>query len=153
MARLRGAAHKNISTPPGELEFELTLGVYGHCGHLGGWPCPDPFECGLSVYESEEQREATYWHYRELLLANPCGRRPAAWWWYEADSMCRHRPRCAHPDRIGEEQTEWLAYHGCISAQERAMLLRHGGPTWQPYADALLRGEQRRSSDHNDKRM
>lgn len=142
------AARSTSARWGGRLDLELVIGWAGSCRHdvRPGGDCPDEFAC-FSVYDNEESREGAWWAHRDLLLTGALGSRPAAFWDYEAPAVCRHQPPCELPGIGRPQEAEWLAFHGALSARERAQVLRMDGPTWQPTVDAVRRGEDRRRRD------
>jgi hypothetical protein len=58
---------------------------FAGCDGIGCW----------SHFESDEDRAAAWWALRDELISVPNpGSRPAAFWAYEAASLCRHDPPC-----------------------------------------------------------
>jgi hypothetical protein len=109
---------------------------YGHPRHLGECTV---FRCGDSAFRSEEERRAAWWAHRDELLPQDedlCGHRPRGWWWYEADAVCSHSPRCERPPRPTEapdyaaQTAAWLARHGVMGPAELAFVSSwdDGGP-------------------------
>jgi hypothetical protein len=80
-----------------------------HCDGIGCW----------SRFESDEEREETYWAHRdELIRTSNAGVRPYAFWVYEAPTICRHKPPCPMPPNRHAEKVKWLEAHGLLTAQE-----------------------------------
>jgi len=81
------------------------------CDGIGCW----------SKFDSEVDREAAWFAMRdELLHTLNVGCRPAAFWYYEAESLCDHEPPCPKWPRPAD-QLAWLVEHGQATARERRM--------------------------------
>ena len=114
-------------------EWELSFAWGGQCTHQLGRENCTGIGC-WSAFESEEEREEAYWANRERLL-RLCAPlvRPAAWWHYEAPSVCRHEPRCAIP-RDTAARDAWLEAHDQLSPREIAARRREEASE-QPQAE------------------
>jgi hypothetical protein len=118
VSRLRAGRHVGTLPPLGEWELLWAWGgqhrrdvihAGGVCDGIGCW----------SKFDSEEDREAAWWALRdELLHSLHVGCRPAAFWYYEAESLCGHEPRCP---KWPKDELAWLVEHGQATPRERRM--------------------------------
>ncbi len=120
MSRLRAGRHPGTIPPLGEWELVFAWG--GNCTHdkLPGAPCPHGAGIGCwSKFASEEDRADAWFVLRDDLLHSlNDGFRPPAFWYYEAESLCSHEPRCG---RWPKDELAWLVAHGEATPRERRM--------------------------------
>jgi hypothetical protein len=118
VSRLRAGRH--VGTVTDEQAWELSFGwggqhrrdvihSGGRCNGIGCW----------SKFATDEDREAAWYAVREQLIGSLSpGIRPAAFWYFEAESLCRHEPPCP---RFPRDQLAWLRAHAQVAPRERRM--------------------------------
>jgi hypothetical protein len=123
MSRLRAGRHVGTVTWGQRWELVYDWGGQhradvihegGACDGIGCW----------SEFDSDESRQAAWWALRDEVLhaLNP-GQRPAAYWHYEAGSLCTHEPRCP---KWPADELAWLLAHDQASPRERALARASG---------------------------
>jgi hypothetical protein len=116
VSRLR--AGRTVGTVSDEQQWELVFAWGGQHrrdvihsgGRCDGIPC-------WSKFDSDEDRAAAWFVLRDELINLPnLGFRPAGYWAYESESLCRHEPRCPKWPR---DELGWLRDHGQLTPRER----------------------------------
>lgn len=127
MARRRRTAGRKLTA----LErWELVFAFGGQCRgvEVHGLAIHAPACNGIgcwSQFETEEERQAAYWSVRDDIMHSlNSPHRPPSFWYYEAGSICTHKPKCPPP--AYEDREAWLAHHGLLTPRELADFRKKG---------------------------